>query len=211
MLGAGTDKALSPCRAGRPCRQVRPVRPGHCAWFRAAKWYPAVAGSGDKQASAKLCRLEIDEVAVAFSPPTGCEVITEAVHCPLLGVRPDSGPDRYSAADMIVEVCLGSAPVGLEEAVSAVPRNEHRFHPGSDRAGHLGQRRPADAKVSDLGQVVASQPEPIRVTGVEREHHLEREHHHAASDAPHLAAFVWLPLPDPGRYTWIVAGQEPCL
>jgi hypothetical protein len=29
-----------------------------------------VAGSGDKQAKAKLCRVEIDEVAVAFSPPT---------------------------------------------------------------------------------------------------------------------------------------------
>ncbi len=28
-------------------------------WFRAAEWYPAVAGSGDKQAKAKLCRLEI--------------------------------------------------------------------------------------------------------------------------------------------------------
>src|ERR1022692_2143302 len=183
MLGAGTDKALSPCRAGRPCRQVRPVRPGHCAWFRAAKWYPAVAGSGDKQASAKLWRLEIDEVAVAFGPPTGCEVITETVHCPLLGVRPDSGPDRYSAADMLVEVCLGSAPVGLEEAVRAVPRNEHRFHPRSDRAGLLGQRRPADAEGSDLGQVVTSQPEPATpapVTGV------ELEHHHAASHAPHL-------------------------
>jgi DNA-binding transcriptional LysR family regulator len=24
-------------------------------------------------------------------------------------------------------------------------------------------------------------------------------------------AFVWLPLPDPGRYAWIVAAQEPCL
>jgi hypothetical protein len=32
-----------------------------------------------------------------------------------------------------------------------------------------------------LGQVVASQPEPVRVTGV------GREHHHAAGDAPHLA------------------------
>jgi hypothetical protein len=31
----------------------------------------AVAGSGDKQAKAKLCRLEIDEVAVAFGPPAG--------------------------------------------------------------------------------------------------------------------------------------------
>ena len=34
-----------------------------------AKWYQAVAGSGDKQAKAKLCRLEIEEVAVAFGPP----------------------------------------------------------------------------------------------------------------------------------------------
>jgi hypothetical protein len=35
-----------------------------------AKSYLDVAGSGDKQAKAKLCRVEIDEVAVAFSPPT---------------------------------------------------------------------------------------------------------------------------------------------
>src|SRR5258708_2330240 len=94
-------------------------------------------GSSDKQASAKLCCVESDEVAVAFAPPAGCEVITEAAHCPLLGVRPDSGPDRYSATDILFQVCLGPAPVGLEEAVSAVPRNEHRFHPGSDRAGQL--------------------------------------------------------------------------
>ena len=46
-----------------------------------------MAGSGDKQASAKLCRLEIDEVAVTFGPPAGGEVITEVAHCPLLGVR----------------------------------------------------------------------------------------------------------------------------
>jgi hypothetical protein len=38
-------------------------------WLRAAKSYPDAAGSGDKQASAKLCCVEIDEVAVAFGPP----------------------------------------------------------------------------------------------------------------------------------------------
>jgi len=32
--------------------------------------YPDVEGSGDQQASAKLCCVEIDEVAVAFGPPT---------------------------------------------------------------------------------------------------------------------------------------------
>jgi len=37
-----------------------------------------MAGSGDKQTLAKLRRAEIDEVAVAFGPPAGCEVVTEA-------------------------------------------------------------------------------------------------------------------------------------
>ena len=36
----------------------------------AANSYPDVVGSGDEQASAKLCCVEIDEVAVAFGPPT---------------------------------------------------------------------------------------------------------------------------------------------
>jgi hypothetical protein len=97
---------------------------------------------------------------------------------------PGVGPHRYSATEVIVQVCLGPAPVGLEEAVSAVPRNRHPLHAGSDRAGLLGQRRPADAEVSDLRQVVASKPEPTTpssFTGV------ELEHHHTASHAPHLA------------------------
>ncbi|MFC4899839.1 hypothetical protein ACFQVD_36275 [Streptosporangium amethystogenes subsp. fukuiense] len=74
--------------------------------------------------------------------------------------------------------------MGLKETVGAVPRDEHRFHPGSDRIGLLGHRRSADKEVRDLGQVVASEPEPMTpsdVTGV------VREHHHAASDPPHLA------------------------
>ncbi|HEY6605287.1 MAG TPA: hypothetical protein VIZ44_03000, partial [Gaiellaceae bacterium] len=62
-----------------------------------------MAGSGDKQAKAKLCCLEIEEVAVAFGPPTSCKVITEAAHCPLLGFPPDCGPHRYSATDVLVQ------------------------------------------------------------------------------------------------------------
>ena len=65
------------------------------------------ARSGDKEAKAKLCRLEIEEVTVTPGPPAGCEVITQAVHCPLLGLRPDSGPHRYSATDILVQVCPG--------------------------------------------------------------------------------------------------------
>jgi len=33
-------------------------------------------GSSDKQAKAKVRHFEIEEVAVAFDPPTGCEVST---------------------------------------------------------------------------------------------------------------------------------------
>jgi hypothetical protein len=32
--------------------------------------FALLAGSGEEQASAKLCRVEFDEVAVAFGPPT---------------------------------------------------------------------------------------------------------------------------------------------
>src|SRR5262249_59129303 len=151
---------------------------------RAAPCTQSGRGSGYEQAKAKLRCIESDEVAVAFGPPARDKVIAEAAHCPLLGLWPDSGPHRYSATYMIVQVCFGPAPVGLEEAVSAVPRNEHRLHAGSDRAGLLGQRRPAGEKVSDLRQIVASKPEPIAPSGVTG---VEREHHHAASHAPHLA------------------------
>src|SRR5580692_1004773 len=83
---------------------------------------PGAAGSGDEQAKAELRGIESDEVAVAFGPPAAGQVSTEVAHRPLLGLRSDSGPHRYSATDLIVEVGLGPAPVGLEEAVSAVPR-----------------------------------------------------------------------------------------
>jgi hypothetical protein len=37
------------------------------------------AGSGDQQAQAKICRIEIGEVAVAPGPPAGVEVLAEAL------------------------------------------------------------------------------------------------------------------------------------
>jgi len=45
-------------------------------------------GSGYEQAKAELRCVESDEVAVAFGPPAGGKVITEAAHGPLLGLRP---------------------------------------------------------------------------------------------------------------------------
>src|SRR5262249_10648192 len=151
---------------------------------RAAPCTQSGRGSGYEQAKAKLRCIESDEVAVAFGPPARDKVVAEAAHCPLLGLRSDSGPHRYSATYMIVQVCLGPTPVGLEEAVSAVPRNEHRLRAGSDRAGLLGYRRPPYEQVSDLRQVVASKPEPTTPSGVTG---VEREDHYAASHAPHLA------------------------
>jgi hypothetical protein len=62
-------------RAGSIRSQIRHRREtpsrGLGRWrLRAAKSFPDVAGSGDKQAEAKLCCVEIDKVAVAFGPPT---------------------------------------------------------------------------------------------------------------------------------------------
>ncbi len=79
-------------------------------------------GSAYEQAQTELRGVESDEVAVAFGPPAGDKVVAEAVYRALLGLRPDSGPHGYSATNIIVQVCLGPAPVGLEEAVGAVPR-----------------------------------------------------------------------------------------
>ena len=53
-------------------------------------------GSGDEQAKAELGRVETDEVTVVFGPPTRGEVIAEAAHCPLLGVRSDPVHTEYA-------------------------------------------------------------------------------------------------------------------
>src|SRR5688500_15806273 len=83
-------------RHGTALRSTQPPRGGAPKLSASPETRAAAgSGSGDKQAKAKLCRLETDEVAVAFGPPTGCEVITEAAHRPLLGVRPDPRPHRY--------------------------------------------------------------------------------------------------------------------
>jgi hypothetical protein len=37
---------------------------------------------------------------------------------------------------------LGPAPVGFDEAISAVPRDEHRLHASPDRTGQLVHRWP---------------------------------------------------------------------
>ena len=144
---------------------------------------PVGPGSGDKQAEAELCLLETDKVAVTFGPPTGCEVITERPHCPLFGVWSNLGPDRNSATYTIIEVCLGPTPIGLEEAVSAVPGDRHRFHVGTDGPSQLGQRRPANEEVSNLRQVVAGKPEPATPPGIAA---VKGEHHRALSNALHL-------------------------
>lgn len=123
--------------------------------------------SGDEQTETELGGVEVDEVVVAFGPSAGDEVVMEPVHCSALGVGSDSGPDGHSATDVFVQVGLGAAPVGFEEAISAVPWNGYRFDAGADRVGQLGQRRSAAGdEVGDLGQVVASEPEPASPGGL---------------------------------------------
>ena len=112
-----------------------------CARSRRVRREQGGAGSADQQAKAELRRIEGDEIAVALGPPARGEVIAQGAQRPLLGLRPDPRPHRHSAAHVLVQVGLGPSPVGLEQAVSAVPRDEHRLRPGADRAGQLGQRQ----------------------------------------------------------------------
>ena len=49
-------------------------------------------GSGHEQAQAELCLVEAGQVAVVLGPPPRGEVIAEAAHRPLLGLRPDPRP-----------------------------------------------------------------------------------------------------------------------
>src|SRR5687768_8925495 len=99
--------------------------------------------------------------------------MTQAAYRSLLSVRPDRLPDRYSATDLLVLVRLGPTPEGLVEAISTIPWDGHRLRPGPDRPGQLGQRcqDAAGSQVSELGEVVTSQPELGGLTGVEEEHH----------------------------------------
>jgi hypothetical protein len=98
------------------------------------------AGSSDEQAKAKVRHFEIKEFAVTFGPPTRSEVITETSHCPLLDFRPNSGPHRYAATNVLVKVRLRPTPVRLEETINAIPRNQHRLNPSPDRAGQLSRK-----------------------------------------------------------------------
>jgi hypothetical protein len=72
LLGAGRTEGQS---SGRPTTAA-PATAGWASnsldtpWLRAATSYPDMAGSGDKQAKAELCCIEVDEIAVAFCPPT---------------------------------------------------------------------------------------------------------------------------------------------
>src|ERR1041384_5599659 len=117
-----------------------------------------MCNSGNKQVQAKLGCVEIKEFAVAFGPPTRCQIITKAAYCPLLNLRPNFGKQRYSTADMLIQICLGPPPVGFKETIGAVPRDEHRLHPGSDCLGQF--TRKANGGGSELRQIVTCQPEP---------------------------------------------------
>src|SRR6185369_233944 len=106
------------------------------------------------------------------------EPAAQVANHPLLDGPADLVPDRYRTPDPLVQVRLRPPPVGGEVTVAAVPRDGYRLQPGADRAGPLGQRRPAGAQLRVLGHVVADQPEgPFQTADV------EMEGHHAAGEA----------------------------
>src|SRR5579884_391606 len=140
-------------------------------------------GSGNKQTGAQLSLVDGKYGLVALGPATRGEVRGQGLDRPLFRAGSHPGPNRYPAPHPLVQVCLGSPPVGLEEAVNAVPWNGHRVDSRSDCTRLPGQRGPASDQVGDLGQIVAGEPEPATPGGLTG---VELEHDHAASDAPHL-------------------------
>jgi hypothetical protein len=61
---------------------------------------------------------------------------------------------------MIVQVCLRPTPVRLEEAVSAVPRNEHRsVRAPIARACSVSEGRPTTRYSGGLVQAILSEPQ----------------------------------------------------
>lgn len=98
---------------------------------------------------------------------------------PPLGLRPDPRPHRHRTAYVILQVRRRAAPVRLEQAISAVPRDGHRLGAGaiasavppSDRVGRATQRAKFREDAGELGQAVAGEPElvlPAGLVGVER-------------------------------------------
>jgi CubicO group peptidase (beta-lactamase class C family) len=145
-------------------------------------WRAFLAGrSGDKEPAADVDLVQVEQFRVALGPPARFQVGPQVAYHAFLDGPADPVPDRYRAPDLLVEVRLRPPPVGGEVAVPAVPRDRYRLQPGADRAGPLGQRRPAGAQLRVLGHVVAGQPEvTVEAAGV------EMEGHDAAGDAPHL-------------------------
>src|SRR6478735_11085842 len=138
--------------------------------------------SGDEEPATEVDLVQVEQFGVALGPPARFEIGAQVANHPLLDGLADLVPDRYRAPDPLVQVRLRPPPIGGEVAVAAVPRDGYRLQPGADRAGPLGQRRPAGAQLRVLGHVVADQPEgPFQTADV------EMEGHHAAGDAPHLA------------------------
>jgi hypothetical protein len=113
------------------------LRPGRCHSNRSGG---VPAPSGGEQAQAKFRGVQAEQAAIAVGPPARDQVIAQAAYRALLDLGADPGPARDSAADALVQVCRWPAPVGLENAVGAVPGDRHRLDAGADRVGQVGQR-----------------------------------------------------------------------
>jgi len=121
------------------------------------------AASGDKEPAAEVDLVKVEQFLVPLGPPARFKTSAQLAHHALRDSRPHLVPDRYAAPDLLVEVSLRPPPVGGEVAVAAVPRDGYRLQPGADRAGPLGQRRPAGAQLS--WQVISCLHSPAAFRG----------------------------------------------
>jgi hypothetical protein len=82
--------------------------------------------------------------------------------------------------NVLDQVGRRAAPVGMEEPVDAVPGDRHRLHACADRRGALPQVGSRGGKQTELGKVIAHQPE------LRSELVVPLEHDDAVSDTTHF-------------------------
>ncbi|MGV9325070.1 transposase [Streptosporangium sandarakinum] len=99
-------------------------------------------GSSYEQAEAEICRVEAGEVAVALGPPAGGEVVAEASHRPLLGLRPDLRPHRHGVSAITPLQQQAAQPAQMRDRVGERVADQFRDLPQSEARPPMGRHLP---------------------------------------------------------------------
>src|SRR5436305_4541569 len=129
-----------------------------------AEW--SLVAARHDQAVADVELLARQQAAEASPPRPAVHIVAQAVERAPQHVLVEVREARYPGPRGGFEVALRAAPERAEEAVAAVARDRHALDRrlAAERLDRRGDRREAGAvERGDLGQVVAHQPERLRL------------------------------------------------